>query len=143
MPGYQLIETSYLKPYRSNGVEPLPNEMGMLDFLRELRAEELALPRFFEVRVVGLEEVLFAAGEDAGELAGRIRRWLRDAASDLERRLISVQVVFKGKLVRGDTLWCEYRQRRLPINVIFGSPIQQDDNRGNRFYQANFNLTDA
>ena len=143
MPGYQLVETLYLRPYRSSGVDPLSNEMGVLDFLRELRAEELALPRFFEVRVVGLEEVLFAAGEDAGQLAGRMRRWLRDAASDLERRLISVQVVFKGKLVRGDTLWCEYRQRRLPINVIFGSPIQQDDNRGNRFYQANFNLTDA
>lgn len=143
MPGYQLVQMSQLKPYKAKGVDPLPNEMGVLDFLRELAAEEFSVPRFFETRVLGLEEVLFAAGEDMHDLAGHIRGGLRAAAGDLERRLINVQVVFRGKLMRGDTLWCEYRQRRLPIDLIFGSPIPQDDARGNRFYLTNFNLTDA
>ncbi|MGQ9572244.1 MAG: hypothetical protein ACUVV3_03530 [Dehalococcoidia bacterium] len=143
MPGYQLVQMSQLKPYKTNGVEPLPSQMGVLDFLREVAAEEFALPRFFEVQLLGLEEVLFAAGENLPELAGYIRGRLRAAAADLERRLISVQVVFKGKLMRGDTLWCEYRSRRLPINLIFGSPIAQENGRGNRFYLTNFNLTDA
>lgn len=143
MRGYQLIEVAMLRPHKANGVEPLENQMGILDFLRELAAEEFPLPRFFEVQVLGLEEVLFAADDSVWELAGHVRGRLRKAASDLERRLISVQVVFKGKLVRGHTLWCEYRGRRLPINFIFGSPIRQEDARGNRFYLANFNLTDA
>lgn len=143
MPGYQLVQMSQLKPYKAKGVDPLPNEMGVLDFLRELAADEFPLPRFFEAQVLGLEEVLFAAGENADEIAGHMRHRLRGAAGDLERRLISVQVIFKGKLVRGDTLWCEYRQRRLPINFIFGSPIAQEDARGNRLYLTNFNLTDA
>jgi hypothetical protein len=68
---------------------------------------------------------------------------LRQVAPELERRLISVQVVFQGTLVRGDTLWVEYRGQRLPIANIFGSPPPQADTRGNRFYHSNFNLTHA
>ncbi len=143
MPGYQLVQMSQLKPYKTNGVEPLPNQMGVLDFLRELAADPFPLPRFYEVQLLGLEEVLFAAGGNLPEVAGYICSRLRAAAADLERRLINVQVVFKGKLMRGDTLWCEYRGRRLPINLIFGSPIAQENARGNRFYLTNFNLTDA
>lgn len=143
MPGYQLVQTSFLKPYNPHGLEPHSEEVGVLDFLRDLADEEFALPRFYEVRVLGLEEVLFGAGEALPELAVCIRQRLQRAASDLDRRLVKVQVVFTGKLVRGDTLWCEYRQQRLPVNLIFGSPIVQEDSRGNRFYIASFGLTDA
>lgn len=143
MTGYQLVQTSSLRPYNPGGLDPYPEEVGALDFLRDLAAEDFALPRFHQVRVLGLEEVLFAAGDDLPELAARIRRLLQSAASDMERRLVKVQVVFAGKLMRGDTLWCEYRQRRLPIELIFGSPIAQEDGRGNRLYLVSFNLTDA
>jgi hypothetical protein len=137
------VQTSSLRPYNPRGLDPYPEEVGALDFLRDLASEEFALPRFYEVRVLGLEEVLFAAGDDLPELAAGIRRLLQSAASDLERRLVKVQVVFTGRLVRGDTLWCEYRQQRLPIELVFGSPIAQEDGRGNRLYLVSFNLTDV
>jgi hypothetical protein len=93
--------------------------------------------------LVGLEEVLFAAQPDDAELALDFHRRLRRAAPELDRRLISIQVVFQGTLVRGDTLWVEYRSHKLPIANIFGSPPPQTDARGNRFYHSNFNLTHA
>lgn len=143
MPGYCLIEQKCLVPYKTNGVRPHPNVMGFLDFLRELSNEELPFPKFYEVRLVGLEEVLYASRPEEATLALEIHRLLRRAASDLESKLLSVQVVFTGKLVRGDVLWVEYRGQRLPIDHIFGSSPRRTDPRGNLFYATNFNLTNG
>ena len=141
MPGYVLLERATLVPTRADGIEPYPEELGFLDFLRELAAEPFPLPRYAEIRLVGLEEVLFAARPEEAAIALEIHRRLRQAAPELERRLVSVQVVFRGRLVRGDTLWSEFGSQRLPVGHIFGSPPPQTDGRGNRTYAVNFNLT--
>ncbi len=143
MPGYVILERSALNVSRENGIVAHAEEIGFLDFLRELAAEEMPFPKFTELRLVGLEEVLFAARPNDAELGLEFHRRLRKAAPELERRLISVQVVFQGTLVRGDSLWVEYRGQKLPVANIFGSPPPQADGRGNRFYHSNFNLTHA
>jgi hypothetical protein len=143
MPGYVIVERSALNLARERGIVAHAEEIGFLDFLRELAAEELPFPKFTELRLLGLEEILFAARPNDAELALDFHRRLRQAAPQLERRLISIQVVFEGTLVRGDTLWVEYRGQKLSIANIFGSPPPQTDARGNRFYHANFSLTHA
>lgn len=143
MLGYVIVERSSLSRSRETGLQAYAEEIGFLDFLRELAAEEMPFPKFAELRLLGLEEVLFAASPGDAELALDFHRRLRRAAPELERRLISIQVVFQGTLVRGDTLWVEYRGQKLPVANIFGSPPPQVDARGNRFYHTNFNLTHA
>lgn len=139
MPGYQLIEQqSFYK-----GLEPHPVQIGLLDFLRELAGDPVPFLKFYQVRVTGLEEVLYAARPHERELALEIRRRLRQAASDLEKRLMSVQVVFKGRLMKGETLWVEFRGQRLPIDLIFGTPTKREDPKGNGYYHATFNLTNG
>jgi hypothetical protein len=141
MPAYQLIERAMLVPYRVNGIEPYPNEIGILDLLRDLSDDDFPYPQFHELRVVGLEEVLYAARPDEAALAIEIRRRLKAAASDFERRMVSVQVVFQEGLMHGDTLWAEYRGQRLPIGHIFGSPTLESDAQGNRLCRAHYALT--
>lgn len=141
MPGYFLMERAVLAPAKPDGIEPFPEELGFLDFVREVTADPFPLPRYATIRVVGLEEVLFAARPEDVPLAAEIHRRLRQASGELERRLLSVQVVFRGSLVRGDSLWSEFRSQRLPIGNVFGSPPAQTDGRGNRFFVANFHLT--
>ena len=141
MPGYLLVEWTTLLSGKGNGIEPHAEGLGFLDFLRELAAEPFHFPKFAKVRVVGLEEVLYAAQPDEATMALEIHRRLRQAAPELERRLLSVQVMFRGKLVRGDTLWSEFRGQRVPVGHIFGSPPPQTDSHGNRFFAVNFNLT--
>lgn len=143
MPGYVLVERAALDLARETGIAAHLEELGFLDFLREVSGDDMPLPKFAQIRLVGLEEVLFAARPGDAELALEFHRQLRRAAPELERRLMSIQVVFQGTLVRGDTLWVEYRGQRLPVGHIFGSPPPQADVRGNRFYHSNFNLTHA
>jgi hypothetical protein len=141
MPAYQLIERAMLVPHRVNGIEPYQNEIGILDLLRDLSDDDFPYPQFHELRVVGLEEVLYAARPDEAALAIEIRRRLKAAASDFERRMVSVQVVFQEGLMHGDTLWAEYRGQRLPIGHIFGSPTLESDAQGNRLCRAHYALT--
>lgn len=141
MPGYYLIEQSTLTPFKANGVAPYPNEMGILDFLRELAADEFPFARFYELRILGLEQVLYASRPDDTARALEIRHRLQQAAQDLERRMLSIQIVFEGELKHGDTLWSEYRGQRLAIGHIFGSPPPHNDMYGNRTFTINFNLT--
>ncbi|GFP20787.1 hypothetical protein HKBW3S06_00014 [Candidatus Hakubella thermalkaliphila] len=143
MPGYRLVEVGNLSPGKDHGIPPYENDIGFLDFLREIAQEPFPFPKFYKVQVHGLEEVLFAARPQQKEIALKIHRILRQAAQNLEKRLVEVQIVFQGKLVKGETLWVEYRNTRLPIDNIFGSPLRQSDARGNPFYRTNFNLTNG
>ena len=143
MPGYRLVEVGNLSPGKDDGIPPYENDIGFLDFLREIAQEPSPFPKFYKVQVHGLEEVLFAARPQQKEMALRIHRLLRQAAQNLEKRLVEVQIVFQGKLVKGETLWVEYRNTRLPIDNIFGSPLRQTDAKGNPFYKTNFNLTNG
>ena len=65
MPGYDLVEQQSF----SKGLKPYENQIGILDFLRELAGDTTAFPKFYEVRIVGLEDVLYAAQPREGELA--------------------------------------------------------------------------
>ena len=47
---------------------------------------------------------------------------------------------FLGRLVKGDSLWVEYRGEKLPIDFIFGTPRKQA-NRGFPVYTVSFNLS--
>jgi hypothetical protein len=141
MPGYTLIEQNTLTPSKPNGIAPYPNEIGVLDFLRELAADEFPFPQFSELRVLGLEQVLYASRPDDRARALEIRHRLKRAAQDLENRKIAIQIIFEGELKHGDSLWSEYRGQRLPIGHIFSSPSPHTDARGNRTFSVNFNLS--
>ena len=142
MPGYKIFEKSFLKPYRPNGIESYPNKMGILDFLRDVTNQALELPKFSKYQVVGIDDLLYMTKlEERRELAHNIHRQLGSAAQDLQRRLMDVQVICKGKLIRGDTLSLKYRDELLPLDLVFGDLKKQVDPNSNEFYQASFNLT--
>ena len=116
MPGYHLMEKGTLVP---RGLADRPSEsLGFLDFLRELAEDDAAIPRYADIVVTGLEEVLFAAQGEAEALALEIRRRLRVGASLLQNRLVDVSMVFQGRIQRGEDLWVEYRGARLATSSV-------------------------
>jgi hypothetical protein len=141
MPGYRLIELSNLQPHKARGITPAENVIGLLDFLRELEEDPFPLPRMSKWRVVGVEEVLFAARPREEEVAAEIHTRLNNAASDLERRLLEVQVILTGELVRGAQMTVKYRGASLPLSMIFNGPRRQEDANGNAFYPIEFHLS--
>lgn len=143
MPGYKLIELSNLQPHKPRGIVPAENVIGILDFLRELHEEPFPLPRMSKWRVKGIEEVLFAARPAEEEVATKIHARLNNAASDLERRLLEVQIVLTGEIVRGALTTVKYRGASLPIHIIFNSPRRVRDSNDNPFYPVTFHLSSA
>ena len=140
MPGYILVSQTELSPPKARGMTRYVESLGMLDFLRELEQEELPFSRNACVRVEGLEEVLYAMRPDYHRMALQTRSLLNRAANDLSKKLITVQIVFKGKLERGATLRALYRGEELPIHIIFGTPTCTDID-GSTVYRVPFSLT--
>jgi len=143
MPGYLLIEEKMLKLYRPQGFEPNPIKMGILDFMRELRQEEFPFtgdqPK---LRIVGLEEVLLAAGHNLLEVSLFVRHTLASRANEMEKNMGPVQVIFRNALKRADDFWFEPGARqRITLRPIFGSPVPLVNGNGNECYQVGFNLT--
>ena len=138
MPGYTLVEIKNIAITKKNGILTHPNDIGFLDFLREIKQDPLPFPKFYKVQVRGLEEVLFASRPSEQEIAAKIRLLLRKASSNLEKRMLEVMVIFRGALVRGDDFWVEYRNVKIPIGIIFGNPRKQTDEKGNSFFKVNF-----
>jgi hypothetical protein len=141
MLGYMLIEMRNMQPHKPKGIVPAGNVIGILDFLRELQEDPLSLPRLSKWQVVGVEEVLFAARPRDPELAAEIHSRLDRAASDLERRLLEVQVVFSGEIVRGADMVVRYRGAALPIHLIFNHPPRKEDSHGNPLFPMEFHLS--
>ena len=145
MPGYLLIEEKMLKPYRPHGFEPNPIRMGILDFMKELRQEVFPFTREqHKLRIVGLEEVLMAAGPDPNllEVSLYIRQILTSRANELEANMGWVQVIFRNPLKRADDFWFEPGARqRITLRPIFGSPVPSVNGNSNECYQVGFNLT--
>ncbi|KKO19945.1 MAG: hypothetical protein DCC43_13565 [Candidatus Brocadia sp.] len=141
MPGYEIVEYRYVKPYKEDGVEPNEIKIGILDFLREIRnCPDGISPRssFF---IVGVEEALYmTASQERQSLAREIHRILQSSASLFVRKLIQVQIVCKGRIIRGDSLWVEYRGENLPIELIFGSTTAYNV-RGITIYKTGYNLS--
>ena len=141
MTGYMLVEQKDLR--KPDGIQANEQKIGALDFLRELAADEFPFPRLARLRVHGLEEVLFAAGDDARDIALEIRRRLKSVANDMDQKLISVQFVFREPLERGNDLWVTYGGRRLPIGLIFGSAPPQTAADGSKYYHCGASLTNG
>jgi hypothetical protein len=73
-------------------------------------------------------------------MARKIHDVLQSGASALQRKNIQVQIICKGRLMRGDTLWIDYRGERLDIELIFGATTKQTTN-GTDWYFTGFNLS--
>ncbi|GAB61815.1 MAG: hypothetical protein DWB56_07905 [Candidatus Jettenia sp.] len=141
MPGYEIVEHKYLKPYREDGIGPNEIKIGFLDFLREIKNYPDGISPRSSFLVYGIEEVLYMTKyEDRLPIAREIHKILQSAASTLTRKLIQVQIVCKGRLVRGESLWLEYRGENLPIDLIFGSTAINNV-RGANIYTTSFNLS--
>lgn len=99
------------------------------------------IPSYSSYLVTGIDEVLYLAGADrCKDAALAIHRTLQAAAQKLEQKKIEVQIICKGKLMKGDSLWLEYRRERLPIDYIFGTPTKREV-RGHPVYATGFNLS--
>jgi len=141
MKGYEIIERRYLNLYREDGIVPYKKKIGFLDFLRELNTGPEGVARYSSFMVVGIDDVLYLTNkEERNAVTQNIYKVLQSAANDLERKMIEVQIICKGKLIRGETLWLEYRGKKLPIDFIFGNPIKRAI-RGLPVYTSNFNLS--
>ena len=141
MKGYEILEQKYLKFYREDGITPYEIKIGLLDFLRELNAGSEELSKYSSFMVVGIDDVLYLAErEKRHAVALDIHKVLQSAATDLEKKKIEVQIVCKGRLVKGDSFWVEYRGETLPLDFIFGTP-RKEEIRGFPVYTVNFNLS--
>ncbi len=142
MRGYQIIEECYLRNCREDGIQPYDQRIGLLDFLRELKGGVENIPRCSAYQVVGLDEALYLAGQQGREaVAGKIRQVLQNAAQDLNRRIIEVQIVCKGKLKMGDGFWLEFRQKELRLDSIFGVPMKKEFRDEIPVFETGFNLS--
>jgi hypothetical protein len=143
MPGYHLIEERMLQPYNPEGIAPHPDRLGFLDYMRELRQEQFPFPKSHKLMVVGLEDVLLAAGDRLGEVEGFIHDTLARRANDLDAIMgTNVQVIFRSKLVRSEDFWIEAGlKKHLSLRKIFGSPSRQSGPNGTEFFVVGFNLT--
>lgn len=147
MPGYILIQQKHLSFATQRGtgrIRANPKVIGFLDFARLLREEPFPFNANTRLCVLGLEEVLLAARPDMETMAHTIHGWLQKAAGKFERgNCPNVQVVFRSELRRGDTLRIIHPAAELPIYIIFGSPTQDSDIKGNPFFTCSFNLSSA
>jgi len=141
MPGYEIFEKKVLKPYKEDGIKPYDLMIGFLDFLREIKNGAESIPRNSSFMVVGIDEVLYMTNsEERFELSRKIHNILQAAAQDLYRKNMQVQIICKGRLVRGDNLCLEYRGERVPLDLIFGSTMTSDV-RGAHVFTTGFNLS--
>ncbi len=59
----------------------------------------------------------------------------------LDRRIIEVQVVCRGKLRMGHRFWLEYRKEELPLDAIFGLPAKKTIRQDIPVFETGFNLS--
>lgn len=142
MPGYVLIEEKYLRPTKMDGFPANPDPIGFLDYLRELRQETFPFNDGKRLRIVGLEDVLIAAGEKQRDVDAFIHQILLSKANELESFLgTRVQIVFQRPLCLADDFWIDHGKTRISLRGIFGSPKKESDQNGNEYYLVGFNLT--
>ena len=131
-----------LQPYKPDGFEPNPVCLGFLDYLRELRQEVFPFPQGHKIRIVGLEEVLLAAGENLLDVESYAHGIMSARANELNSRLGTIQVIFRSRLRRGEDLWVEAGlDGHLSLRRLFDTPPLQSDPSGNEYYFTGFNLT--
>ena len=75
---------------------------GLIDYLRELRQDDFPFQRGYKLAVVGLEDVLLAAGNKLPEVEEYIHRTLSSRANELNSMNTNVQEIFQDKLQKSD-----------------------------------------
>lgn len=143
MPGYVLVEQKSLAVSRTEkqGIIKNSQEIGFVDFLRELEQDEFPFNENSSLRVVGLEELLLASRPNMEDTAKMIRHRLQSHANDFfAKGCGDVQIIFRGELVKGEKLIDRHIKGVIPIHLIFGSP-QTDEINGHKFYKVQFNLS--
>ena len=142
MAGYFLLEEKQMQPFKPRGFPPNPVRMGFLDFMRELRQETFPFPEGHKLLLVGLEEVLIAAGDDLQEVGAFVHYVLARRAGELESGRIKVQIVFRRPLKSAHDFWFDRGGgKRISLRRIFDSPPLKGDPAGNEYYFVGFNLT--
>lgn len=142
MAGYLLLEEKQMQPFKPRGFPPNPVRMGFLDYMRELRQETFPFPEGHKLLLVGLEEVLIAAGDHRQEVGAFIHYVLARRAGELESGRIKVQIAFRRPLKSADDFWFERGGgKRISLRRIFDSPPLKSDMAGNEYYFVGFNLT--
>lgn len=139
MAGYMLIEKKMLQPHKVNGISPNAQELGFIDYLRELRQEVFPFARGSKLRLTGFENVLLDA-QDRVQIGADIHRLLGARANELNRMGGFVQVVFEWPLFYGDELWFERGRERIPLRGVFGK-AKRGQEGSNLYYLTGFNLT--
>ena len=141
MSGYEIFEQRYLNLYKEEGIVPYDIKIGFLDFLRELSAGAEGMSRLSSFMAVGIDDVLYLAKPDERRnICLAIHKTLQSAANDLERKMIEVQIVCKGRLFKAESFWLEYRDEKLPVDFVFGTPIRREIRRF-PVYTTSFNLS--
>ncbi|NVM22147.1 MAG: hypothetical protein HWN68_10260 [Desulfobacterales bacterium] len=142
MAGYILLEEKQMQPFKPKGFPPNTVRMGFLDYVRELRQETFPFPEGHKLLLVGLEEVLIAAGNNLQEVEGLIHHILARKANEMEKGRIKVQIVFRSPLKSARDFWFEVGAgKRISLQRIFDSPPLKSDLAGNEYYFVGFNLT--
>ena len=142
MPGYILLEEKQMQPFRPKGFPPNQVHIGFLDYMRELRQETFPFPEGRKLLVVGLEEVLIAAGDQLPEVEAFVHDTLARKANELNSYRIGVQIIFRRTLKSAQDFWFELGGgRRISLRRIFDSPPVKSDLAGNEYYFVGYNLT--
>lgn len=141
MAGYLLLHESMLQPNKRNGFAPHPHRLGLLDYLRDLRQDVFPFSPNQKICIVGVEDVLLAAGDDVEDVMSYIHRIMSSRARELEQMGGFVQVIFRRRLIRADDFWFEHGAQRISLRRLFDSPQRQVDRIGNEYYTVGFNLT--
>lgn len=139
MSGYMLIEKRVLQPHKVDGIPPNAQELGFIDYLRELRQEVFPFARGSKLRLIGFENVLLDA-QDRQQIAADVHGLLAARANELDQMSGFVQVVFEWPLFFGDELWFERGRERVPLRGVFGRARRAQEG-SNIYYLTGFNLT--
>lgn len=143
MPGYVLVEQKSLTPPRPSGqgVEANAQEIGFIDFLRELKQDEFPFNENSSLRVVGIEDVILTSRPNMDEFCLQIRNTLQSAGNNFfSKGCGDIQIVIKGTLRRGEHLIIKHPTSDINIYLIFGSPVPEEVN-GQIIYKSSFNLS--
>jgi len=96
--------------------------------MRELRQESFPFPEGHKLMVVGIEEVLIAAGDQREEVEAFIHHTLASKANELNAYRINVQIIFRRPLMSAHDFWFELGGgKRISLQRIFDSPQVQCD----------------
>lgn len=142
MKGYEIFEIQYLKTYMGDdGILPYPIQIGLMDFLRELQCGADTIPKYTSYCIVGMDETIYlAAKEDRRGLARFIHQKLQSASQILDKKMVEIQIICKGRLYKADSFWLEYRSEKISLDMIFGTLMKRSQQNATVFYTG-FNLS--